>query len=226
MDIGDTEKGGNFLSKILGSNSPKDLTPPKSDFERELFKDGVYEFDFDKEIKDSEHSYVRYRDWLQHPGWVSRAPAMLADFISSENWDLAWKQAFSGRVPKSWGILHGPMEAFPEAAKRNIQLSPTLVNAGVSHDHHLVVNETGKSQKLSPEQLGLVLGRDDIPPWNSDQVIAAQKAKGMTNQEFNEAEVYAAEVREKTRRARAKSKRGKLASPKLQLRSKNQGGEA
>lgn len=162
-------------------------------------------------------------DWLRHPAWVTRAQGVLTDLISSERWDLAWKQAFSGKVPKSWYIWHGVKDSFNEAGKRGIQLSPTLVNAGVSHDHHLVVNETGKSQKLSPEQLGLVLGRDDIPLWNSDQIITAQRDKGMTDKEFDEARAYAVEVREKIEEAR--HKRGKLDLPKPQLRNQNQGGE-
>lgn len=45
MDIGDTEKGTNPLSKIFGPNTPKDLaTLNSSDFERELFRGGVYVF--------------------------------------------------------------------------------------------------------------------------------------------------------------------------------------
>jgi hypothetical protein len=224
MDIVPTEKDGNFLSKILGSNPPKDLTLPTApDFEKGLFKDGVYEFIFDKEIDKSEESYYRMKDWLRHPGWVSRAQGVLTDLVSSERWDLAWKQAFSGKIPKSWSIWYGLTDSFKEAGKRNIQLSPTLVNAGVSHDHHLVVNETGKSQKLSPQQLGLVLGRDDIPLWNSNEIISAQRAKGMTSKEYHEARTYAEEVREKIRKAR--SKQGQLDSPKPQLKRENQGGD-
>lgn len=225
MNAGDTEKGGNPLGKFFGTNIPKDITTAlSSDFEKELFRDGVYVFDFDKEVGRAEEHYHSKKEWLRHPAWVTRAQDMLADLVTSEQWELAWKQAFSGRIPKSWYIWHGPMKAFEEAGKRNIQLSPTLVNAGVSHDHHLVVNEAGKSQKLSSEQLGLVLGRDDIPSWNSDQIIAAQRAKGMTKGEFDDARTYAAEVRELI--IKAKSKRGKLPSPKPQLTSQNQGGEA
>ena len=225
MDIVPSEKGGSFLSKILGSNSPKDLTPPtQPDFEKELFKNGVYQFDIDKEIQKSEEYYRSKKDWLRHPGWVSRAQDVLADLVSSESWDLAWKQAFSGKIPKSWAIWYGLTDSFEKAGERNVQLSPTLVNAGISHTHHLVVNETGKNQKLTAEQLGLVLGRvDDIPPWNSEQIITAQKAKGMTQEEFRKAEEFAKVVREKIRKAR--SKRAQLTPPKPQLKDKNQGGE-
>lgn len=224
MDSGNTEKGGNALGKIFGSNAPKDLAiTTSSDFERDLFQNGVYMFDFDKEVDRASENYHSMKEWLDHPGWVSRAQAVLTDLVTSEQWELAWKQAFSGRIPKSWYIWHGPIDAFEKAGKKNVQLSSILVNAGVSHDHHLVVNEAGKSQKLSPEQLGLVLGRDDIPSWNSDQIIKAQKAKGMTKDEYEEAQSYAKKVRELIRKA--KSKRGKLPSHKSQLTSQNQGGE-
>lgn len=224
MDSGNTEKGGNALGKIFGSSAPKDIVSANpTDFEKGLFKNGVYQFNFNKEIKESERHYHSTKDWLRHPEWVSRAQDVLADLVSSERWDLAWKQAFSGTIPKSWSIWYGLTDSFKEAGKRDIQLSSTLINAGVSHDHHQVVNEAGKSQKLSPEQLGLVLGRDDIPSWNSDQIIKAQKAKGMTKDEYEEAQSYAKKVRELIRKA--KSKRGKLPSPKSQLTSQNQGGE-
>lgn len=224
MDIGDAEKGGNSLNNIISLSAPKDIIPASpTDFERELFKGGVYQFNFDKEIRESEQHYHSTKDWLRHPAWVSRAQGVLADLVSSERWDLAWKQAFSGKIPKSWSIWYGLTHSFEEAGKRGIQLSPTLVNAGVSHDHPLVVNEAGKSQKLSPEQLGLVLGRDDIPPWNSNEIISAQRAKGMTNEEYQEARDYAVEVREKIEKAR--STRSKLSPPKPQLVSKNRGGE-
>jgi hypothetical protein len=225
MNVGDTEKGGNPLSKIFGSNIPKDLaTANSSNFEKELFRDGVYVFDFDREVSTAENDHQSLKDWLRHPMWVSRAQGVLADLVTSKRWDLAWKQAFSGRIPKSWSIWYGLTHSFEEAGKRGVQLSPTLVNAGVSHDHPLVVNEAGKSQKLSPEQLGLVLGRDDIPAWNSDQIIVAQRAKGMTNEEYQEARDYAVEVREKIEKAR--STRSKSPSPKPQLKGQNQGGEA
>lgn len=221
MDVGNTEKGENPLSKIFGSSAPKDLaTVASSDFERDLFKDGVYEFDFDKEVDRASEHYQSKKEWLRHPMWVGRAQEVLVDLVTSEQWELAWKQAFSGRIPKSWHIWHGPHHDFEEAGAKNVQLSPTLVNAGVSHDHHLVVNEAGKSQKLSPEQLGLVLGRDDIPPWNSNEIIAAQKAKGMISEEYEVAKAYAEKVRDLIRKA--KSKRSKLPSPKPQLTTGNQ----
>ncbi len=224
-DVGDTEKGGNSLSKIFGSSTPKDITTAtSSDFEKDLFKGGVYVFDFDREVSTAEKDYQGLKDWLRHPAWVSRAQGVLADLVTSKRWDLAWKQAFSGKIPKSWGIWYGAQSAFEEAGKRGVQLTPTLVNAGVSHDHHLVANEAGKTQKLNPEQLGLVLGRDDIPTWNSNEIVAAQRAKGMTSGEYKEAMAYAAKIREMIRKA--KSKREELPSPKPQLRNRNQGGEA
>ncbi len=224
MDAGDTEKGDGFLSKVFGSNNQKDIIlPDTSDFERELFRHGVYEFDFDKEANNSEVAYSSYKNWLRHPAWVDRAEGVLARFVSSENWDLAWKQAFSGRIPKNWNMWYGLTHSFEEAGKRNVQLSPILITAGMSNSHHLVVNRAGTNQRLTPEQLGIVLGRDDIPKWNSDEVVDAQRNRGMTQKEFRKAEDFAKVVREAMRKAR--SKRKQLPSSKPQLETKFRGGE-
>lgn len=224
MEANDAELVNDSLNKIISQSTPKDMAfTNQSAFEKELFKDGIFEFDFDKEIDKSEDSYFRMKDWLRHPGWVTRAKGVLSDLVTSERWGIAWKQAFTGKIPKSWHIWYNVMESFEEADKKGVQLNPILVSAGISHEHHIVVNRTGKSQKLTPEQLGLVLGRDDIPEYNSEEIVSAQKRKGMTEKEYKEARIYAAEVREKIRKA--KSKKEQLSSPKLQLRKQNKGGE-
>ena len=228
MDIGDTEKEGYFLGKLLKPTQKGEMVPvasQPSDFEKELFRSGVYEFNFDKEVQKSEADYRRDGAWLHQARWApDRAKETLASFASSESCDLAWKQAFSGVIPIHWNIWYIVEDSFNEGGKRNVQLSPTLINAGISNDNHLVVNEVGKSQKLSPQQLGFILGRDDIPSWNSDQIVEAQERKGMTRSEYDEARVFAAEVREMIRKARSKKKQ--ISTPKPQLGKKSQRGEA
>ena len=211
MDVGKTEKGGNFLSKILRSNPTKNLTVPQSDFEKELFKDGAYAFDFDKEVQEAEGVYHRTTGWLHHRLEPDRVQNVLAGLASSESWDLAWKQAFSDRIPKNWDVWGKVMVSFKEAGRRNIQLSPVLVNAGVSHDFPSVVYEAGKSQRLTPQQLGFVLGRDNLSQWISDRVIATQKAKGMTTQEYDRARAYAEKIKEIFRKTK-RNKRDQLPS--------------
>lgn len=66
------------------------------------------------------------------------------------------------------------------------------------------------------------MGRDDIPDWNSDQIISAQRSKGMTNEEFQKANDIAKEVRENIRAA--KRNQEQITPPKPQLKGKNRGG--
>jgi hypothetical protein len=226
MDIVPTEGDESFLSGGFGLSNTKDITPSHltpSDFEKSLFKDGVYHFDFDSEIRKSEGGYRSYQEWLRR-AQPSNEKSSLADFIGSERHGLLWKQYFNEHIPLPWGtVWYEVQHDFKEAGVRGIQLSKGLVDAGISHSHHLVVNEAGKSQRLNPVQLGLVLGRDDIPGWNSSEVIEAQKVKGMTAQEFEKANAIAREIRAKIRRTKDKEKQ--LTSPQPQLKSRNQGGD-
>ena len=187
------EKGLNIFKKILKQEPKKDLAPLQNslDFEKNLFKDGVYLYDFEREIGKSENQYLSYQNWLSKTRNPQRAKESLNYFVGSERHEIMWKQAFSGKIPKSWGdVWYNVKKSFQEAGKQNVQLSPDLVNAGVSHSHHLVVNETGKSQNLSVEQLAVVIARKktkDIPEWNYDEIITSQENKGMTRTNLNDA---------------------------------------
>ena len=54
MDKGQVEQSGDFLGKLMKVGSSKENTTPPSDFEQKLFRNGVYEFDFNAEIRKSE----------------------------------------------------------------------------------------------------------------------------------------------------------------------------
>ncbi len=189
MDEGVTEKGG-LLNRIFQKKTDLAQNPTVSDFERDLFRGGVYEFNFDEEISDAEKSVLQHKAWLERSWEKHRHKESMDYTVSHERHDVMWKQAFSGLIPKHWSHWIGIRDDFESAGKLHIQLSPTLVDAGVSHSHHLVLNETGKSQKLSIEQLAVVMARreiDNIPPWNYDEVAAAQRKKGLTEHDFSEA---------------------------------------
>ena len=223
MDEGQIEQSGGIFGRLIKRKSSKEITTPSSNFEQELFRGGVYHFDFDKELSNSEGDYRSYKGWLDKHRTPDRANRSLQDFIGSERHEIMWKQFFDGVIPKRWGEFWGnPMKDLEEAGKRKIQLSEPLVSAGVSHSHHLVANRAGKNQRLNPEQLGLILVRDDIPAWNSNEVLDAQKAKGMTGQEISKARKIASEI--KARMRRKKTGQDKIEQPKPRLRSFNRSG--
>lgn len=215
MEEGQTEQDGGFLNRIIKKGSSKELEKPKSNFEQELFRNGTYHFDFEAEIKKSETEYHHYQKWLRN-AQPFREQSSLQDFVGSERHEIMWKQFFDGAIPKSWGESWASvMDAVEEAGKRDVQLSDTLVNAGVSHSYHLVANRTGRNQRLSSQQLGLILAREDVPQWNSNEVVEAQRKRGMSDKELREAEKVAAEMRDKMRRKKAGQ--DKIEPPKKRL---------
>lgn len=208
MDQGNGEPKRFSLTRIVQKFTGREVfSKPNADFEQALFKDGVYVFDFDKEVSRAEEDYASLKEWLQQPMWVTRAEGVLADMIGTEKWELAWKQTFSRQIPKDWDIWHGPYRAFENAKKFGVQLSPVLVNAGVSNAIVHVVKEAGLGQKLNPQQLGLIIGREDLNPFVMKNIIAAQFSKGMTKNQYSEAEKYGAAIREKIRKARDEKKK-------------------
>ena len=104
--------------------------------------------------------------------------------------DVAWSEVFSGFVPANWNIWGDVMDAFEAAGEAQAQLSPELIYAGLLHPHHLVVKAAGKHQLLSREQLALCFIRywvDDLPEWNIDQILKAQRRKGIRPADMRQA---------------------------------------
>lgn len=98
-----------------------------SDFERSLFKDGAYFYDPEAEQMDAENDIARIAQWYgENPYWdEQRTKDSLDRDIFFARWELAWKQHFSGLVPKHWEIWYGAMDDVEEAGRRKIQLSTT-----------------------------------------------------------------------------------------------------
>lgn len=111
--------------------------------------------------------------------------------------EIKWKYYFKGRnIPSSWDIWYNVSETFTEAAKNKEELSTDLIDAGISHPHHLVAYETGKTQRLNTRQLAYLFIRE-LPFWNFEEIIEAQTEKGMTDQDLEEAKKYAEEYKER-----------------------------
>lgn len=170
--------------------------PSVSDFERTLFADGVYIFDPATEQVDAESDIARSAEWYKNnPYWdEQRTHDSLSRDVLEKRWELAWKQHFSGQVPKDWKMWHGPIEDIEEAGKRGLQLSGTLIDAAVSHDHHLVANKAGTLQSLNTHQLAVAFARE-LPPWNIGQIVEAQVKRGMTEKQVSEARRMAEDIR-------------------------------
>lgn len=95
-----------------------------------------------------------------------------------------WEQHFSGKVPKSWEMWYGAVRNFEEGGSKD----SLLVEAAVLHPHYLVGREAGMSQRLTSEQLAVIIYRDDFPYWAKEEIYEAQQQMGVSTGEFREAQ--------------------------------------
>jgi hypothetical protein len=169
--------------------------PTLSEFERSLFSEGVYVFEPTIDYADAEGEIASSADWYDNnPYWDDEQTRdSINRDVFQKRWELAWKQHFSGKVPKDWEMWHAPMDDIEEAGNRRIQLSSTLIDAAVSHDHHLVANKVGTLQDLNTHQLAIAFARE-LPPWNIGQIVEAQVKRGMSEEQVDEARKLAEEI--------------------------------
>lgn len=100
---------------------------------------------------------------------------------------LLWLNKFNGKIPRRWEAHWGNViDDFEEAGKRRIQLSPTLVDAGVWHPHWVVVDAVFHTQRLTPEQMAIALSAD---PRFKDELPNAQRALGVTEEDIQKAKI-------------------------------------
>lgn len=102
---------------------------------------------------------------------------------------LPWITRFNRKVPANWDRWYNVEQAFEFAGRINAQLSPELIDAGVSHYHHVVVFATVKSQTLSLEQFAEALKTDQSGPGDIEYgFLNDQFRLGMRPRELDEAE--------------------------------------
>lgn len=189
----------NSLSMAFTTSASEAVANPNlTDFERSLFADGVYVYDPSTEHADAESDIARSATWYRdNPYWdEQRTRDSLSRDVFQKRWELAWKQHFSGQVPKDWEMWHAPMDNIGQAGERGLQLSGTLIDAAVSHDHHLVANKAGTLQDLNTHQLAIAFARK-LPGWNIDQIVEAQVTRGMSQKQVAEARKMAEEIRKR-----------------------------
>ncbi len=158
----------------------------RGSFEEQCFAKGVYFFDYDTEYLEANETIEQYEAWLIKNRDRNEVRPRLKEEVVRQNANLDWKKAVSGKVPVSWGESWSRVvDTFEQARKVGATLSEDLNVAGLTHPHHLVVHSVGLSQKLTLEQMVEIGQNEAIPGWNLDDILKAQREKGMTEQEFS-----------------------------------------
>lgn len=205
---------GKVKSLIVKNPAQRDalvrVSPGNEDFERHLFRGGAMQFNLDKDVPEVEKNFARSKGWYEdHPAFPADMKTdAVVELMETGHFDLAWRKHFSGKAPERWKTWTEASSDFKEAGKKKVQLSQELVDAGVSHPHHLVANETGFGQTLNVNQLAMVMARPAMPQWNIDQIVESQRKKGVPDSVIKAARDMAERV--KSERG-ARSKRPKIA---------------
>lgn len=213
------EQENDFLGKIKSlivqkparkDLSTEDISSSADFFERSLFREGAMQFDSEKDITGIELDFRKSKRWYdEHPTWSQEWKTEgVIGLMEEGRFDLAWRQHFDGRVPERWKTWYNAKNDFEAAQNKGIQLSQDLVDAGISHPHHLVANRTGLSQRLNANQLAMAMARPSMPQWNIDQIVESQRKKGVPESIIKAARDIAERV--KSERG-ARSKRPKIA---------------
>lgn len=185
--------------KVVPSNSSRETQP---DFESQLFRNGTLEFDFGQYMAEARQDLGRSQNWYENNPYfdAKRTAESMARDMEDAKYEMIWRSRFSGQIPRSWHIWYNVQGDFEKARAAGARLSETLVDAGVSHPHHLVANEVGKGQRLNTRQLAWLFVRPDFPNWNRDEILTAQRKMGVSENDLREAMKMADEVREQARK--------------------------
>lgn len=173
-------------------------------FESQLFRNGTLDFNLDQYVAEASQDLRSRKDWYDNnPYWDAKrtAESVVRD-LDDARYEMIWRNRFSGQIPRQWHIWYNVSHDFEEARKLGVKLNETLVDAGVSHPHHLVANEVGKGQRLNVKQLAWLFARPDFPTWNREEILVAQRKMGVKEGEIHEAMRTADQVREDMRKSR------------------------
>jgi hypothetical protein len=191
---------GNFLQRFI-KRSPNNPVAPRNEvvqtFESQLFRGGTLEFNPDHYLTEAADDLKKQKDWYDNnPYWdAKRTAESISRDMDDAKYEMIWRRRFSGQIPQQWYIWYNVSHDFEDARRLGVQLSETLVDAGVSHPHHLVANEVGQGQRLSIKQLAWLFARPDFPDWNRDQILVSQRKMGIKEEDICEAMRAADKVR-------------------------------
>ena len=89
--------------------------------------------------------------------------------------EIAWQKEFGDRVPSSWRNWSEIKDSFEKADDLSLQLSDSLLEAGLAHPNWRVAHTIGKRQSLNRQQFQLLKNHSDLPPWALEEVVGVQK---------------------------------------------------
>jgi len=167
------------ITRYLDRRSQDNSFRKESRFERELFRDGKWV------TKGEGYVYPRHIERFGNPQERTELLDQLYNDKTSANLsetrvaDAIWSKRFSGKIPARWAIWYYIEQDFRTARERSVTLSPTLVDAGISHPDMRVVNEAGLGQKLDVSQLTLLFARRDFGAVPIDEILDAQRQMGV-----------------------------------------------
>jgi hypothetical protein len=193
-----------FVSRLRGRQTDVPSTPSatsQSNFEQELFRNGTYEFNVERDLASHTKYLQRSRDWFENVGWpTDKAASYFHRQVGEKNHEIMWQQHFSGKIPSHWDWYGNVLKDFQKAREQKVSLSQTLVDAGITHIHWSVASEVGTGQKLNVTQLAWALARPDFSKWVLNDILAAQEGMGVSRKDIEAARKLAEQARERMKR--------------------------
>lgn len=159
--VGRTPRRRDERGRFVGNRGK--LNETGSVFEKSLFQEGVLEFETPAAYF-AVHSLMR----------------------GKEMETVIWLEHFKGRVPARWDRWGDIIGDFGKAKEASVQLSPTLIDAGVTHWHHVVVATVAKTQRLTPIQIAMALEAGDAK-WFREDILNGQEEMGTPIEDIREA---------------------------------------
>lgn len=195
----------NFLQRIIKGTSGKPTLPDRdigSDFESQLFQDGTLDFDLDRYLTEATEDLEKSKDWYDNNIYwdEGRIVKNMARDVDHAKYEMIWRRRFSGQIPRQWHLWYIARDDLEKARQLGVRISETLIDAGVSHPNHLVANEVGIGQRLNTKQLAWIFVRPEFPNWNRNEILAAQRKMGVSEDDLREAMRMADEVRNETKK--------------------------
>lgn len=187
---------------------PVDLDQNVSQFEKDLFLDGIYTYsDMDRynakgkgvsAFWDDRGLKEAKKSDPQNSELINELMAERDERISREEAQEAWRKYFSEKIPKNWGLgknfkqIEGYIE---EAFIQGVQLSNTLIGAIVTHDEWHVKYVAGTHQRVVGSQLAILLAQD-LPQYSIRDIVNYQMSQGLNEDEINKALEIAKEIQD------------------------------
>lgn len=174
----------NIMKAIIESKI-RSLTAKEgiSEFEKQLFQNGVLEFDPNLVAEYLQHYENMFQDHIRwharHTNPSIRSCAMESGFGTFVKAHLMvhWHKSFAGLVPASWNIWYNVKNDQQNAKLAGVTLSENLVTAGAIHPHWITMKETCMGQKLTVDQLAWAFTLP-IATGSIEDIISAQSKMG------------------------------------------------